>query len=346
MEEYGLQADELEHGEEHADDGALGVGVVEQLAEADGFVFHEQAAFDVVDHLGDGDGVLVDVEDGARLDAVEDVLEDADEVDGVGVDLLGFVEFAAGEFAGVAAEVAEARDGPGGFFDLLLLHEHLGGGFEALVLEEALDEFAAWVFGVCSGDVGWVAGQESLGLDVDEERGHVDELAGGVYVGLLELVGVLEELAGDAGDGDIVDVDVLLADEIEEQVEWAVVDLAYGDGEGGLRGFFAGFVFGVFAGFGFGGRGNGLGLEGEWGGVSLRSSLRSFGGSGCFGIEGFVGHELAETYHFAHLFHGNSGAGCCAGCAVGEDIGYEGWVSLEVAAALLDGGEGADDCVG
>ena len=42
MEQDGLQADELEHGEEHADEGALGVGVVEQAAEADGLVFHER----------------------------------------------------------------------------------------------------------------------------------------------------------------------------------------------------------------------------------------------------------------------------------------------------------------
>ena len=69
---------------------------------------------------------------------------------------------------------------------------------------------------------------------MDEQRGHVDELAGGVDVGLLEVVGVVEELAGDAGDGDVVDVDVLLADEVEQEVERAVVDLAYGDGEGGL----------------------------------------------------------------------------------------------------------------
>ena len=102
------------------------------------------------------------------------------------------------------------------------------------MLEETLDELAAGVFGVAAEDVGGVAGQQGLGLDVDEERGHVDELAGGVDVDLLEVVGVLEELAGDAGDGDVVDVDVLLADEVEEEVERAVVDLAYGDGEGGL----------------------------------------------------------------------------------------------------------------
>ena len=37
MEENGLEADELKHGEEHADEGALGVGVVQEAAEGDGF---------------------------------------------------------------------------------------------------------------------------------------------------------------------------------------------------------------------------------------------------------------------------------------------------------------------
>ncbi len=131
--------------------------------------------------------------------------------------------------------------GPGGFFDLLLLHEHLGGGFEAFVLEEALDEFAAGVLGIgASEDVGGVAGEEGFGFDVDEERGHVDELAGSVDVGLPEVAGVVEELRGDAGDGDVVDVDVLFADEVKEEIERAIVDLAYGDGEGRLRGLLGG----------------------------------------------------------------------------------------------------------
>jgi hypothetical protein len=40
-----------------------------------------------------------------------------------------------------------------------------------------------------------------------------------------KLVDVGEKLRGDFGDGDVVDVDVLLADEVEQQVERAVVDL-------------------------------------------------------------------------------------------------------------------------
>ena len=105
---------------------------------------------------------------------------------------------------------------------------------------------------------------------MDEQRGDVDELAGGVDVGVLEVVGVLEELGGDAGDGDVVDVDVLLADEVEQEVEGAVVDLADGDAEGGLRGFVAGLValaFGLGGWWGCGGV-----LEGEGGVVGASSA--------------------------------------------------------------------------
>ena len=49
-----------------------------------------------------------------------------------------------------------------------------------------------------------------------------------------ELVDVSEELRGDLRDGNVVDVDVLLANEIEQEIEGAIVDLADGDGEGGL----------------------------------------------------------------------------------------------------------------
>ena len=77
---------------------------------------------------------------------------------------------------------------------MLLLLEHLGGGLEALVLEEALDELAARVFGFAFGDVEGSRGSSILDL-MWMSRRHVDELAGGVDVGVLEVLGVLEKLA-------------------------------------------------------------------------------------------------------------------------------------------------------
>jgi len=46
-----------------------------------------------------------------------------------------------------------------------------------------------------------------------------------IHVGGLQLIYVGQELRRDPGDGNVVDVDVLLADQIEQKVERAVVDL-------------------------------------------------------------------------------------------------------------------------
>jgi len=62
---------------------------------------------------------------------------------------------------------------------------------------------------------------------VDQQRGRVDKLAGHVHVGGLELVHVGQKLRRDLGDGNVVDVDVLLADQVQQQVERAVIHLAH-----------------------------------------------------------------------------------------------------------------------
>ena len=164
-----------------------------------------------------------DVEDGAVAGALQNVAEDADQVDGVGGDLrLG---------GDVVLEFADAGIGPGGGLEHLLLLQHLGGVLEALVLQQALDQFAARILGGVFRADGR-ARQQHLALDVDEQRGGVDELAGHVHVAGLELVHVGQELRRDLGDGDVVDVDVLLADQVEQQVERAVVYLVDDDREG------------------------------------------------------------------------------------------------------------------
>ena len=49
--------------------------------------------------------------------------------------------------AGVVLKLAQAGIGPCGGFEHLLLLQHLGGVFEALVLEKPLDKLAARVLG-------------------------------------------------------------------------------------------------------------------------------------------------------------------------------------------------------
>jgi hypothetical protein len=145
-EQDGLQADQFQQRQEHGDQRALGAGVAEQAAQGHGLVFHGEAAGEELDHLADGDGVFLHVEDGAVAGALQNVAEDAHQVDGVGGDLrLG---------AGIVLELAEAGVGPGGGFEHLLLLQHLGGVLEALVLQQPLDQLAARIFGGSSGPEG------------------------------------------------------------------------------------------------------------------------------------------------------------------------------------------------
>ncbi len=172
-------------------------------------------------------GVFLDVEDGPLASAIENVAEDADQIDSVGGDL--------GLRRDVILEFADAGVGPRRRFEHLLLLQHLRGVLEALVLQQPLDQFAARIFGGVVG-AGGHARQQHLALDVNQQRRRVDELAGHVDVGGLELIDIGQELRGDLRDGNVVDVDVLLANQIEQQVERAVVDLADGDGERRLLG--------------------------------------------------------------------------------------------------------------
>jgi len=68
-----------------------------------------------------------------------------------------------------------------------------------------------------------VGRQQHLRFDQDERGGHVQEICGDVDVQLFELVEVVQILTGDFGDGDVVDVHLLLADQVEQQIERAFV---------------------------------------------------------------------------------------------------------------------------
>ena len=56
-----------------------------------------------------------------------------------------------------------------------------------------------------------------------QRGGHVEEIGRDVDIEPLHVVQVLEILAGDFGDGDVVNIDLLPADEVEQQVEWTFV---------------------------------------------------------------------------------------------------------------------------
>ena len=54
---------------------------------------------------------------------------------------------------------------------------------------------------------------------MNERRRHVNELAAQLHVESDSPLHVLQILRGDGSDGDIVDVDLLLADQIQQQIQ-------------------------------------------------------------------------------------------------------------------------------
>ena len=69
--------------------------------------------------------------------------------------------------------------------------------------------------------------KQHLALDVDEHGSGIDKLAGYIHIRSLQLVDVSKKLSRDAGDRDVVNVNVLLADQVQQQIERSVVYLSY-----------------------------------------------------------------------------------------------------------------------
>ena len=91
------------------------------------------------------------------------------------------------------------------------------------MLEQPVHQFLARIlFGRNLFELG-IFGQQHARLDVDQGGGHVDELGAQLDVQLESALHVLEILLRDGGNGDVVDVDLLLADQVEQQVERPIV---------------------------------------------------------------------------------------------------------------------------
>src|SRR6185437_13002798 len=211
--QHGLHAHHFEHGEERNDHGVAGFASVKEFDERDDFVGGDEALAEAVHHLRDGDAFMAQGKLGDVFFALEDVLEGLDEIHERND------EFAFDFFTGVERAVWMRPDV---LLDLLLLIKELRGILEFFVLEEAMNEFIARVFGFARGGER-IGGQQHLRLDVDERGRDIDEIRGDVYIERFELVEIIEILLGDFGDGNIVDVHLLLANQIEQKIERAFV---------------------------------------------------------------------------------------------------------------------------
>jgi len=72
-----------------------------------------------------------------------------------------------------------------------------------------------------------IHGQQLAALDIHERRGHHEELAGDLEIELAHHLDVFDELRGELGEIDRIDVHLLLLDEIEEQIQRAFKDLEF-----------------------------------------------------------------------------------------------------------------------
>ena len=108
--------------------------------------------------------------------------------------------------------------------ELLLLIKQLRRALELFVLHEAMNQLGARVC-LLFRTRQRIGRQKHLGLDQDQRRGHVDEIGGDIDIELFELVQIFQILARDLGDGNIVNVHLLLADQIQQQVERAIVGI-------------------------------------------------------------------------------------------------------------------------
>ena len=166
-----------------------------------------------VHHLRDGHRLVPQLEFRHFLAPLEDLLERLHQIDErndhLALDRVARVERA-------------IRPRPNVILDLLLLIQQLRGVLEFLVFEQPVNQLVARIFQRI-GPGERIGRQQHLRFDVDQRRGHVDEIGGDVDIELFELVEVIEILLGDFRDGNVVDVHLLPANQIEQEIERSFV---------------------------------------------------------------------------------------------------------------------------
>src|SRR5512134_3582414 len=201
-----LEADQLEDAQEKGYDLVPRRAMRDDVLEPDG-AFLRQAVEKEGDGVGDGDPLDGELRGGVDGHPRQRVLEGRDEVRHR---QLGDEELLARDL--LPEEIAD-EDVPPQHRPLAQARRRL---LEPLVLDEAPGELLAHDLGVVLLLLVPVARQERLRLDVDEGGGHHQELARDLEVQRLHEVKVGEVLLGDLRDRDVVDVELLVADQVQQ----------------------------------------------------------------------------------------------------------------------------------
>lgn len=158
-----------------------------------------------------------------EVDAGGDLLKGFDEVD----DREVFeVEFARLRHQGFLESIAldAGPRGRGAAFPLFAAgFEGIGGIAELFVLQELPDELSAGVGIILARLPGFTLafwrGSEHARLDLHERGGGQEKLAGELDVDAVDLREIGHVLVGEGGDGDVCDVDLGAADQIEQEIQ-------------------------------------------------------------------------------------------------------------------------------
>src|SRR5262249_41249331 len=93
-----------------------------------------------------------------------------------------------------------------------------------------------------------ISRQQHFGLDMDEQRSHVDEFGSDIYIQGMDPLDVSQVLGCDIGNRDVINVDFLLANDVQKQIQRPLVNITDGHSKGKVALFL--FVLSIRGGWG------------------------------------------------------------------------------------------------
>src|ERR1700728_1284224 len=98
------------------------------------------------------------------------------------------------------------------------------------MLQQSVDQFIPRIVLLLRGRQR-IARQQQLRLDMNQHCGHINKLGRNVHVQLANLLHIRQILRRNLGDRNVVNIDVLLADQVQQQVQRAFVYIGHRDGK-------------------------------------------------------------------------------------------------------------------
>ena len=216
------ESDKLEEGEECRDEFAAGGLSGEKFLEFERFIFGEdlQHVFDLFRN-GETVGFDFPLRSLALFEALEHALEGGDQVQGTHL---------AGEQSRTTIRRRSRGGAPEKFCPQLLTVAQIARGFfEFFVFDELADQFPAriFLFALVFDRSLQIDRQQGAAFDVEKIRGHDDELAADLDVDGLHRLEIFEVLPGDPLDRNVINIHLVLAHEVEQEVERSLEDVEF-----------------------------------------------------------------------------------------------------------------------